>query len=143
MIENMENTVEFVRIEMLFNAVEQELARRWVIHNVPAHFTSRSVESLRKLVKAWWQIYHESICAGQQRDRTEWERKIDYPTEALDTSTLLTSLEEIHRIINLGALLAYRSLHPAEEAAIILLAHMASYYAEPFSENVRVWIQIL
>ena len=60
-----------VRIKILFISVEQELVQqRWVIHNVPTHFAARPVEHLRKVVQAWWQIYHESIRPGHDSPGT-------------------------------------------------------------------------
>lgn len=128
-------STEFIRIETLFNSVEAELARRWIGHDVPAHFAHRPVAHLRKVVNAWWHMYHESICAGLAVDRSIWERKGDHPAEPLDTPALIESLEQIHRLINLGGLLSFRSIHAAEIAAICLLANMVRYYAESFYQR--------
>lgn len=124
----MNETAEFIRVEALFNSVEGALARQWASHNVPSHFATRPLDHLRQVVKAWWHIYHESICAGKAVDRSIWERRADYPAEVLDTASLVESLEKIHRLINLGGLLSFRPLHTQEVAAICLLANMASFY---------------
>lgn len=131
---------ETIHIEKLFNSVEAEFARRWVVHNVPDVFADRPVEHLRKMVKAWWQIYHESACAGKDKDRTLWERKVDTSNQSLNTSDLLASLEEIYRLLNVDAIRSYRPLCPHEEAALCLLAHIMAYYADPFPEKVRAFI---
>ena len=137
----MELSSEFIRIEVLFNAVEQELARRWILHDVPTHFTHRPVRQLRQIVKAWWQIYHEAICADQAMNRTFWESKAGHPVPiALDTPALLSALEEIQKLADLTTLSTYRSIRPAEEAAICLLVNMTVYYRQPFSEKLRAWI---
>lgn len=120
---------EFIRVETLFNSIELTLSARWLTGNVPAHFAARPVDHLHRVIKAWWHIYHESICAGQAVDRSIWDRRSDYPAQLLNVASLVESLEEIHRLINLGGLLSFRPLRSAEVAALCLLANMAAFYA--------------
>ncbi|GAA4465223.1 hypothetical protein GCM10023189_45540 [Nibrella saemangeumensis] len=60
---------EPLQIEILFNSVEVELARRWAFGHVPVVFSRRPAMHLRVLVKAWWQIYHETTCARRLQNR--------------------------------------------------------------------------
>lgn len=117
-------------IEVLFNSVEIELARRWAHGEVPAIFVSRPAEDLRRVVKAWWQIYHESAAAASDRDRTVWERNQAYPARALDTLTLIDALKKLRQLINLDALKMFRPLHQAEYSAIGLLDLISAYYVK-------------
>lgn len=131
---------EFIRIEILFNSVETELTRRWVFHNVPTVFVGRPPIHLRVIVKSWWQIYHEAVCARLGTNRCIWERNNAYPAIPLDTPSLVASLQEIQGLVYLDDLLEFRSLSKAEEASICLLSLMAKYYTNPNSER---WMQML
>lgn len=132
-----------IRLEILFNSVEIELARRWAFHNVPAVFVDRPALHLQKVVKAWWQLYHESICAAQARNRTLWERKASYPAVALDTPALVESLRQIRQLMSLDALSVFRPLSQAEQAAIGLLTLITAYYAQYETHPPPTWKQIL
>lgn len=129
-----------IGIEVLFNSIEIELSRRWAFQNVPTPFVHRPALHLRMTVKAWWHLYHESTCARQQRNRLIWERNPAYPAKALETSALADGLREITTLIDLDALLTYRSLSKAEESGLYLLALFATYYTNPQGER---WMQIL
>ena len=131
---------EFVRIEILFNSVEIELARRWAFGNVPPVFVNRRPIHLRYVVKALWHLYHESSCARHKRDRAVWGRNPDYPAEALDTPTLVDHLQDIRQLLNLDDLLAFRPLSKSEGASLCLLALLTAYYMNPHYER---WMQIL
>ena len=126
---------DFVRVEILFNSVEMELARRWAFHNVPPVFVRRPPMHLRKVVKAWWHLYHESTCARIQRNRLIWERNPAYPAEALDTSTLVRSLIRIRALLDVRALLTYRPLSQAERASVGLLLMLTAYYTSLQNEH--------
>lgn len=114
--------------EVLFNSVEIELARRWAHGEVPPMFVGRPADHLRKMVKAWWQIYHESAAAASGLDRTVWERNPAYPAEALDTPALTDALNQIHGSLDLEALKIFRPLHQAEHSAVGILSLMITYY---------------
>jgi hypothetical protein len=119
---------EFIRIELLFNSIEVELARRWAHGEVPTMFTSRPVDDLRKMVKAWWQIYHEGVTAASGHNRTVWERNQAYAAVALDTPALLDALSQVRQRINLDALSGFRPIHQAEHSAIGILDQISAYY---------------
>ncbi len=121
---------EDTRIEILFNSVELEITRRWAMGNVPSLFTGRSAEDLKRVIKSWWHIYHESVCATEGRNRTVWERNGNYPAEALDTEALVRSLLEIRRLMNLDALRKFRPSPVHEVSAVCLLGMVTTYYAE-------------
>ena len=121
---------EATRIEVLFNSVEVELDRRWAFGEVPAIFKNRPAEHIRRMVKAWWHIYHESAAATSGRNRTIWERSPAYPAIALNTTSLIESLSQIDRLINLEAIRAYRSIHSAELSAVCILGMVTTYYGE-------------
>ena len=121
---------EAARIEILFNSVEVELDRRWSFGEVPAIFTKRPAEHLRRMVKAWWQIYHESAAATSGRNRTVWERNPAYPALALDTASLVESLNQINQLINLEAIRAYRPVKSVERSAVCILGLIKSFYVE-------------
>jgi hypothetical protein len=120
-------------INTLFNSVELELTDRWKSHNVPPVFAGRPQQHLRIVVKAWWQIYQESICAVEATDRTVWERRSDCAAEPLDTPALVASLQQITNLINLDALLRFRPASKGEEAALALLTVLTHYYLNPDS----------
>lgn len=119
---------DFITIEVQFNSVELELARRWATGEVPPAFIKRPAGDLRKVVKAWWQIYHESTAAANQRSRTVWERSPALPAEALDTFALINALRQIEHRLDLEALLRFRELHQSEHSAIGLLKLITNYY---------------
>ncbi|WP_018619750.1 hypothetical protein [Spirosoma luteum] len=119
---------EAIRIEILFNSVETQLARRWAFHNVPPVFANRPALYLRITVKAWWQLYHEATSARLQCNRQRWERTAAYPAVALDTPALVASLFQIHQLLDLEPLQTYRCLFPAEESGMALLALITDYY---------------
>ncbi|WP_461129721.1 hypothetical protein [Spirosoma aerophilum] len=114
-------------VEVRFNSVEVELARRWAHNEVPM-FVGRPVEVLRKVVKAWWQIYHEAAAAASGQNRTIWNRNNAYPAEALDTPSLINALSEIRKKINLKDIGQYRPIHQAEYSAIGLLDMIIAHY---------------
>ena len=132
--------IDTIQTEILFNSVEVELDRRWAFANVPTPFVHRPALHLRMTVKAWWQLYHESTCARQQRNRFMWERNPAYPAKALETSALAASLQKITTLLNLDELLTYRSLSKAEESGLCLLALLSYYYRNPQGER---WKQIV
>ncbi|GAA4459306.1 hypothetical protein GCM10023189_32790 [Nibrella saemangeumensis] len=119
---------EQLQIEILFNSVEVELARRWAFGNVPVVFSRRPAMHLRVLVKAWWHIYHETYCARQFRNRQVWQRSNALPAQALDTSALASSLQEINNLLDVDALRDFRPLSNAEKASLCLLTLLTSYY---------------
>lgn len=131
---------EAVRIEILFNSVETELARRWAFQNIPPVFAHRPVTHLRTTVKAWWHLYQESTAARQQTNRTVWERNPVYSPEALETPELIGSLVEIQDLFSVESLLAFRPLSKSEESSMGLLTLIIYYYTNPLSER---WTQIL
>jgi hypothetical protein len=120
-----------LHIEILFNSVELELARRWVFGNVPTAFTIRPVLHLRAVLRQWWELYHESLCATWGRNRTIWKRNPAYPANALETPELVASLYQIRDLIRLRALRSYRSLTEIEEVSLYLLAALTVYYSRP------------
>jgi hypothetical protein len=122
--------IEEMAIEILFNSVEVELARRWAHGEVPASFASRPVGHLRKMVKVWWEIYHESVAAATNQNRKVRERNQAYSAEALDTPGLVNALKVIHENMNLKALNAFRPLHEAEHLAIGILHIISTYYTK-------------
>ena len=122
------NRSDFIRIELLFNSVEVELARRWAHGEVPAMFTPRPVDDLRQMVKAWWQIYHEAAAAAIGRNRTVWERNPAYGAVALDTPALIDAFRQIRQRINLNALAGFRPIHQGEHSAIGILDLISAYY---------------
>ena len=138
-----EDGCESASIEILFNSVEVELARRWAHGEVPAIFASRPAEDLRRMVKAWWHIYHESICAANGRDRTIWDRNPAYPAEALDTAALIAGLQQIYRLMNIARLRDYRPSLQHEISAIHLLGVIRSFYIELSKHQPASWKQIL
>lgn len=125
-----DQAVEVMATEVLFNSVEIELARRWAHGEVPAMFAGRPVDHLRKMVKAWWQIYHESAAAATGRNRTVWERSQSSPAEALGTPALVSSLATIRESLNLDALKGFRPLFQAEHSAITILDIIINYYTK-------------
>ena len=131
---------EFISIEILFNSVEVELARRWAFGNVPPVFLNRRAIHLRYVVKALWHLYHESSCARHKRNRAIWSRNPAFPAEALDTKALVAHLQTIRQLLNLDDLLTFRPLSKAEGASLCLLALLTAYYMNPHSER---WMQIL
>lgn len=133
-----------VDIELLFRTLEEELARRWVIKDLPSSFLVNPPTAIRTLIKACWQLYQESIYAAEEVDRTIWEQpEFTVSLNVMNTSDLLAGLEKIYRSINLGALLAYRTLLPPERAAITLLALTISFYVNQATQTYRPWKQIL
>ena len=122
------------QIEILFNSVEVELNRRWAFGNVPQVFAKRSPSHLRRIVEAWWHLYHESRCAQEQCDRQVWERNPAYPAEALSTPMLVASLMDVKDLLNTDELRTYRELTRAEEAGIGLLCLLTIYYSNPQCE---------
>jgi hypothetical protein len=133
-----------IDIELLFRTVEEELARRWVIKDLPTIFLVNPPTAIRTLIKACWQLYHESICAAEEVDRTVWKQpEFDAPMAVMNTSALLVGLEQIHRSINLGALLAYRPLLQPEYAAVTLLVMVTKFYVNKENLYDRSWTQIL
>lgn len=131
----MENLPTSAQVESLFWSVENELAKRWVFHNVPPVFACRPLIHLRVIVKSWWQIYHESRCARLGMNRCIWKRNQIHQAELLDTPSLVASLEEVWRIIYLDDLLAFRPLSKAEEASLCLLVLLVKFYSNPNSEK--------
>ncbi|GAB3788540.1 hypothetical protein GCM10028818_55290 [Spirosoma horti] len=117
-----------MEIEILFNSVEVELARRWAFGEVPVAFVSRQVEDLHKMVKQWWNIYHDSAAAAEYSNRQVWERNQTYPANTLDTPLLVSSLTRIHRLINLEAIKNFRPLHDWEVMAVYFLGMISAYY---------------
>ncbi|GAB3220251.1 hypothetical protein [Spirosoma arcticum] len=126
----MASNAEHIRIEILFNSVEVELDRRWAFGEVPSTFKDRPAEHLRRMVKAWWQIYHESAAAAKAQNRTAWRRNPANPAVALDTASLVDSLGQISKLINLDAIRAYRTVGSAELSAVCLLGMITTYYVE-------------
>jgi hypothetical protein len=121
---------EATRVEILFNSVEVELDRRWAFGEVPAVFKDRPAEHLRRMVKAWWQIYHESAAAAKAQNRTAWQRNPANLAVALDTAALVESLSQISKLIDLDAIRAYRTAGSAELSAVCLLEMITTYYVE-------------
>ena len=115
-------------IEIQFNSVEMELVRRWAVGEVPRVFANYPVNALRRMVKAWWQIYHESKAAATETNRTIFERYQTYPAQALDTTKLIQALEQIEERMNLVALAKFRSVHNAEYCAVELLKLIKTFY---------------
>ena len=122
-------SAEFISIEVQFNSVEMDLARRWAVGEVPAMFVKRPAADLRKMVKAWWQIYHESIAAANERTRTIWERNPAYPADVFDTPALISALQQIENRLDMKALLHFRDLHQGEHSAIGILRITINYYS--------------
>lgn len=121
---------DIARIEALFNSVEIELDRRWAFGEVPTVFANRPADHLRRMVKAWWQIYHESAAAAKEEDRTFWERNPAYPAVALDTASLVESLTQINKLINLEAIRLYRTVHQQELSAVCVLGMITTFYVD-------------
>ena len=119
---------DFITTEVQFNSVELELTRRWAAGEVPPAFVKRHPEDIRKVVKAWWQIYHESTAAANQQSRTVWERSPALPAEALDTSALINALQQIELRLDLEGLLRFRELYQGEHSAIGLLRLITNFY---------------
>lgn len=117
-----------MEIEIMFNSVEVELARRWAFGEVPVAFASRKVEDLRKMVKQWWNIYHDSAAAAEYSNRQVWERNQAYPANALDTLLLVSTLNQIYGLINLEAIKNFRPLHDWEVMAVYFLGMISAYY---------------
>lgn len=115
-------------IEIMFNSVEVDLARRWAFGEVPVAFANRKVEDIRKMVKQWWNIYQDSAAAAECSNRQVWERNQAYPANALDTQLLVSTLNQIHGLINLEAIKNFRPLHDWEVMAVYFLGMIRAYY---------------
>ncbi len=114
--------------ELVFNLVEVELARRWALGEVPELFARRSVDDLRKMVRMWWNIYHDSAAAAAYRDRTAFDRESALTAGALDTPALVASLNHIVSLFNLEAIQAFRPLHEWETHATYILGMITGFY---------------
>lgn len=127
-----------VRIEILFNSIEQELLRRWAFGNVPDVYRTRPTDYLRASVKCWWSLYHETVSAKHIRNRSVWSRNPALPAHTLDNDALKGSLNEIYKLIEVDALSDFRPLTPAESSGVVLLAMTINYYCnESINEPTR------
>lgn len=133
-----------VCIEILFTSVEQELARRWAYHNVPPLFANRPVLHLRLMVKVWWHLYHESVCARQQINRTGWHRHNSGVSSAvMNSEKLIEGLVSIYNQIDVEALLSFRPIAESERITLTLLTMIVAYYRDPTTQHFNRWLQIL
>jgi hypothetical protein len=118
----------YLENERLFNSVEVELVRRWAFGQVPAMFGQHEAGVFKSFVKAWWNLYHESDCALNHKDRTVWQRSEELSAPPLDTKALLLALLRIQQLVVREALLDYRSLEQHEESALGGLNVLIHYY---------------
>ncbi|WP_040007220.1 hypothetical protein [Fibrisoma limi] len=120
----------FLEHERLFNSVEVELVRRWAFSQVPAMFDQHEASVLKCFVKAWWNLYHESDCALNSKNRTIWQRSQELPAPPLDTTALLSALLRIRQLVVQEALLEYRPFEQYEESALGGLNVLIHYYTQ-------------
>lgn len=124
------NTIENIQ----FDLVEFELIRRHQAGAVPAKLRSFPAMVCRAFCTAWWQLYQETSCIQQQRNRTVFERPVVLTSSMeLDTTELVTYLQEIRDAISLEAILEYRALALHEESAYAGLQILIFYLSR--SEN--------
>lgn len=116
--------------ERLFHSVEVALLRQWGIGRTPDFFNQQQGNVLRHFVNGWWNLYHESLCASQQLNRTIWCRPLfcgeSYP---LPTDRMVVrALIAIRSICRLEAIEVYRQLKPREIALFDGLLCLIDYY---------------
>lgn len=116
--------------EILFNSVEKELERRWAVTHIPYNFARRPVDHTKIMVRAWWELYHETTCAAWRQNRRIWDRHRSAPARPLDTSELAMSLSRIRSLIVPEALEPFRVVTRSEWAAIRLLEFFVGYYTD-------------
>lgn len=120
---------EIARFEGLFDKVESELVHRYAIKDIPELLHEHSTEAdARLLVYLWWEIYHESACAIQQRNRTVWNRQHSTLPPTLDTATLAIALVDIQMEMRPDLLNELRPSHQGEFIAVNLINELVHYY---------------
>lgn len=129
MIPKSHSEADMAWFELLFDKVESELVRRYAINDVPEVLHDHHTEAdARLLVYLCWEIYHESVCAIQQRNRTVWNRHPSTLSPTLDTATLAIALIDIQMELRPDLLNELRPSHQGEFIAVNLINELVHYY---------------
>lgn len=132
---NEQSDIESVRllddpIEHLFSAVEFGLLQRMINRDLPEFLIACMDQGfpITDLVLFAWDVYHESDCAKNGKDRTVNRRVRAFVTREIGNAEIVSALFNIVQLINLEAIADYRPIREEEYKIRTLFEMLANHY---------------